>query len=130
MSNVLARIFSWLMVAVIGFAFGTAGTFGVYARPNTIPLGLVISLVGVTAILIAVRLLADDRWSVIFAAVGVYAAILVFSLRGPGGSVVLPDAPSSMIWMYGSALIILVVAAWPDLSRLRTAATTRDVTQS
>lgn len=107
------------MVAVIGFGFGAAGTFGVFARPTTPPVGLIVALVAAAAVLLAVRLLADDRWSVIGAALGMYGAILLFSLRGPGGSVVMPNVWQSMVWMYGSALIILLVAAWPDMSRIR-----------
>lgn len=109
------------MAVAIGFAFGTAGTFGVSARPSEFPLGLIVAMLGCAAILIALRQLSDDRWGVVLGAVGMYGAILIFSLRGPGGSVVLADVWQSQVWMYGAGLIVLLIAAWPDLSRLRTA---------
>lgn len=106
------------MAAVIGFGFGAAGTFGVSTMPTPIPVGLIVSLIGCAAIMIALRLLADDRWAVLAGGIGMYAAVLVLMQRGPGGSVVLPNTLSSMVWIVGVAGIILLVVAWPDRSRL------------
>ena len=118
----ISRIVSWAMALLIGAAFGTAGTFGVTSVP---PIGLIVAMVGCAAILVGLRLVAEDRWTIVWGALGMYAAVLLFSMRGPGGSVVLPDTVASQVWMIGIGLIILVIAAWPDLSRLRAAGATR-----
>ncbi len=118
MSSTIARIVTWIMSAVIGFGFGAAGSFGVSTLPTPIPTGLIVSLLGCTAILVALRLLADDRWAVLAGGIGMYAAVLVLMQRGPGGSVVLPDSILSIVWILGVAGVILLVVAWPDPARL------------
>lgn len=118
MSSTIARIITWIMAAVIGFGFGAAGSFGVSTLPTPVPVGLIVSLLGCAAILVALRLLADDRWAVLAGGVGMYAAVLVLMQRGPGGSVVLPDSILSIVWILGVAGVILLVVAWPDRARL------------
>src|SRR5690606_19810370 len=92
------------------------------------PLGLVLSLIGVVALLVAVRLLTADRWATLATAIGVMVATLVFSGAGPGGSVVVPQADDGefspgLFWTILVPLSAAIVIAWPQ-SRSATARTT------
>lgn len=122
------KALTWLGALVAGAVFGIAGTicypsllvFGV------LPVGLVVSAAACLGLLLSVRLLADDRGAVIATGLGMLAALFVFSGRGPGGSVIVPQAaegelPLGLIWGWTLAVVVLVVVAWPDLGRAREA---------
>ncbi|WP_198410783.1 histidinol dehydrogenase [Microbacterium halophytorum] len=129
------RALTWLGAAVAGAVFGIAGTIcyaslvvtpviGGVAIP--LPFGLLISGVACLGLMLAVRLLADDRIAVLATGLGMLLALFLFSGRGPGGSVVVPQAaegalPLGMIWSWALAVIVLVVVAWPDLRGARDA---------
>ncbi|MGI6878010.1 histidinol dehydrogenase [Microbacterium sp. gxy059] len=122
---VVARVAGWALALVAGAVFGTAGTI---THPFTVggwlPAGLIVAAVACLALLLAIRLLVDDRGAVISAGLGMLAALALFSGRGPGGSVVVPQAaagefPVGMVWMFLLAGIVLIVVAWPDARRLR-----------
>ncbi|MDR2294589.1 MAG: DUF6113 family protein [Microbacterium sp.] len=117
----LSRIATFVMSFIIGAVFGTAGTIGFSAGADLLHLGLILAFVGCLAILVSLRILAEDRWAAIAGGVGMYLAVFVFSMRGPGGSVVVPDTGLSQVWLIGVGVIILIVAAWPDLRRVRPA---------
>ncbi len=118
----LSRIATFVMSFIIGAVFGTAGTIGFSSGADLLYLGLILAFVGCAAILVSLRILAEDRWAAIAGGVGMYLAVFVFSMRGPGGSVVVPDTGLSQVWLIGVGVIILIVAAWPDFRRLRAAA--------
>ena len=61
---------------MIGAVYGVAGTIGQAAVWGPVPLGLVIAVIGVGALLLAVRLLTGDRWN----------ALACGSDKVPGGS--------------------------------------------
>jgi membrane-bound ClpP family serine protease len=74
------------------------------------------------ALLIALRALTHDRWAALAAGIGMLVVIFVISQRGPGGSVIVPNTPLGQIWIFVVAAIVLMVVAFPDLSRLRATA--------
>ena len=117
-----ARLVGWIVSAVIGAVFGAAGTIPHASLAEPVPVGLIISAIGCAGILVALRTLAQDRWAAAAGGVGMFAAVLLLSGRGPGGSVLVPDTPLAQIWMVVVGLIILVVVAWPDLRGLRAGA--------
>lgn len=116
------RIATWIVALVIGIVFGVAGTIGQAAMWGVVPLGLVIAVVGVGALLLAVRLLTGDRWTALLTGVGAMAATLVFSGRGPGGSIVVP-APADgaistgIVWTIAVPLLAALIVGWPSFSR-------------
>lgn len=124
----LTKALTWLGAVVAGGVFGIAGTI---THPSlviggVVPIGMLVAAVSSAGLLLAVRLLADDRGAVLAAGLGMLAALYVFSLRGPGGSVIVPQAaegepPFGLIWGWVLAIIVLLVVAWPDLRRLREA---------
>lgn len=117
-ANVLSRLLSWVVSFVIGAAFGVAATVGHASVP---PFGLIVGAVGCAAILVALRMLGDDRGAVLAAGLGMYAALLVVSQRGPGGSVIVPNSTLGMVWMVVLGVVILAAVVTPDFRRLRAA---------
>ncbi|WP_448262719.1 histidinol dehydrogenase [Microbacterium aurum] len=116
----IARIGTWVVSVVIGLVYGVAGTIGQAAMWGALPVGLIVAIVGTGALLLAVRLLTLDRWSALAAGMGAMIATLVFSGRGPGGSVVVP-APAEgtistgVIWTIAVPILTALVVAWPSL---------------
>lgn len=125
-----ARVGTWAIALVIGIVYGVAGTIGQAATWGWFPLGVVVAIVGVGALMAAVRLLTADRWATLATALGAMSATLVFSGRGPGGSVVVPapadgQLSTGIIWTLAVPIIAAVVIAWPSLP----ARTTSDDTE-
>lgn len=120
------RLGTFAVAVVIGLVYGVAGTIGQAATWGVLPLGLVISLIGVGALLVALRLLTGDRWTSFACGLGVMGATLAFSGKGPGGSVVVPapapgEISTGIIWTIAVPVIMAVVIAWPSLSRAKAA---------
>jgi hypothetical protein len=119
-----ARVGTWAVAVVIGLVYGVAGTIGQAASWGMIPLGLVIAIVGVGALLLAVRLLTSDRWAALACGLGAMIATLVFSGKGPGGSVVVP-APADgqfstgIIWTLAVPILATLIVGWPALTSSR-----------
>ncbi len=114
-----SRLGAWVVAFVVGVFYGVAGTVAQAYMLGWFPLGLVLALIGVTALLLAVRLLTSDRWATLATAIGLMLATLVFSGAGPGGSVVVPQAPegqfnSGLLWTILVPLVSVVVIAWPE----------------
>ena len=123
----LARAGTWVIAAVIGIVYGVAGTIGQAAMWGPLPLGLIVAVIGSGALLLAVRLLTDDRWAALACGLGMMIATLVFSGKGPGGSVVVPAPPegqlsAGIIWTIAVPIIAAVVVGWPSSSRVGGAA--------
>ncbi|WOF24437.1 histidinol dehydrogenase [Microbacterium betulae] len=120
----LAPLLTWLVAFVAGGVFGVAGTIAHAFTWGVLPVGLVLATAGCAGLLVSLRLLTDDRWSALAAGLGMLAALLVYSGRGPGGSVVVPvpaegDFPFGYVWTYLLAGLVLVAVAWPDVSTSR-----------
>ena len=113
-SSLPARLGTWLIAFLVGAVYGLAGTIAHAYQVGWFPLGLVLALIGCAALLAAVRLLTADRWSGLAAGLGMMAATLVFSGRGPGGSVVVPQSTLAMVWTVAVPILVAVVVAWPD----------------
>ncbi len=127
MGSSLVRAATWLVAFAVGAVFGIAGTIGqaaVWDLPfATLPVGIVVALVGVAALLLAVRSLTADRWAALATGLGVMIVTLVFSGRGPGGSIVVPapgagEVSTGVIWTLVVPILVAVVVAWPSASRV------------
>lgn len=80
---------------------------------EAVPWGVVVAIIVLSAYFIAVRLLAATRWPVIFAALGAILTIGLFSLQGPGGSLLIVGNLQGLIWAYGPVVIAAIVIIWP-----------------
>lgn len=115
----VSRVATWIVAFLVGVVYGVAGTVGQAASLGGFPLGVCVAIIGVAAVLTAVRLLTADRWSAFAAAMGAMLATLLFSGAGPGGSVIVP-APAEgemittgIIWTLAVPIVAALVIAWP-----------------
>jgi N-acetyl-1-D-myo-inositol-2-amino-2-deoxy-alpha-D-glucopyranoside deacetylase len=81
------------------------------------PLGVVVSLAIVAALLIGSRVVFGSRIPTSLAAVGVLGSLAVLTLGGAGGSVLVPANGAGYAWTYGATIIVAVVLAWPRITR-------------
>ncbi|HLP22521.1 MAG TPA: hypothetical protein VK139_00560 [Microbacteriaceae bacterium] len=109
----------WLvrtLAACGGFLLGMVFTFGHQARAGVagidLPWGLGVALVGTVSALIGIRLFAS-RLVAAWAAAGLVAAVVLLSMPGPGGSVLVPANLSGIIWAIGPSLSAIVIVMWP-----------------
>ncbi|WP_375383857.1 DUF6113 family protein [uncultured Microbacterium sp.] len=119
-----SRFGSWIIALIVGGVYGLAGTIAQSYLLGWFPLGLILAIIGSAALLAAVRLLTSDRWAALATGLGMMLTTLVFSGRGPGGSVIVPasaaDAfPVGVVWTIAVPVLVAVVVAWPDLSGIR-----------
>lgn len=122
-----SRFGTWIIALAVGAVYGAACTVAHAYTLGVIPLGLVLAIVGVVALLVAVRVLTADRWAALSAGLGALGATIVFSGSGPGGSVIVPSGALGVVWTFAVPLAVAVVVAWPDVSRnARGGAVTRD----
>ncbi|GAB3616626.1 hypothetical protein GCM10027416_11830 [Okibacterium endophyticum] len=114
-----ARVLSSLLSLVVGIAYGAIGTV---AHVNTItvfgveiPLGLVLAVAGAIALLLGFRLVLDDRFAVLCAAIGMVATVGLLSIESAGGTVLIPQGGPGLVWTLAPVLIGTVIVAWPAL---------------
>lgn len=110
---------SWVASGLVGGVYGIAGTIGHSVMWGPIPIGLIVATIACAAILVAVRALTYDRGATVAAGVGMIGMMVLISGVGPGGSVVVPDSLGGQIWTYLVAGIVLLVIAWPSVSRVQ-----------
>lgn len=113
-SSVPARVGTWVVAFVVGSVYGLAGTIAHSYRLGWFPLGLILAIVGCGALLAAVRLLTEDRWATLATGLGLMIATLVFSGRGPGGSVIVPQTGLATVWTLAVPILVAVAVAWPS----------------
>ena len=109
---------------LVGVALGVLGTFkhqvGVSAATGAgVPVGLILSLAMVAAVLGALRVAFDTRLYAVAAAAGVVLAVTVLSVKGPGGSVVIVANVEGVVWTIAPALLAAVVLGLPRLGPRR-----------
>lgn len=113
------RIGAAVLGFVVGVIFAGMGTVAHQSTaqlgPLEIPWGLILGLLGITALLVGLRLVLHDRVTVLFTALGMLLTIFVLSLRSTGGSVLIPEGALGLAWTMGPAIIAAIVIAWPRL---------------
>lgn len=117
-SGWITRVLSWIAAALVGGVFGIAGTIAHSVTWGPVPTGLLVGAIACAAILVAIRALTHDRGAALAAGLGMVGMLILISGVGPGGSIVVQDSLSGQIWIYVVAGLVLLVVAWPSLSRL------------
>jgi hypothetical protein len=112
-----ATIIASVFAAVIGAGVGIITTFTHRLLP---PLGLILGLLIVGALIAGFRLVFDSRIIAGAAALGVLGAVAVLALPGAGGSVIVSDGILGYIWVLGTPLIAATVVVWPGFRRRAT----------
>ncbi|WP_285116203.1 hypothetical protein [Leifsonia sp. fls2-241-R2A-40a] len=118
----LSRIVSAILLVLAGAAIGAIGTIAhqlTVAWGIPIPLGLILSLLAYTSLLVGLRLLGHSRLPALLAALGAIAVILLFTQQSGGGSVLIPNNLAGQVWLVAPILIAAVVVAWPDVQGRR-----------
>jgi hypothetical protein len=118
------RVVSWVVALGVGLVYGAAGTIAHAYRLGWFPLGLILALVGVAALLVAVRALTADRWATLACGVGLVVATWLFSGSGPGGSVIVPSGKLDslggvnlgIVWSIAVPVIVAALVLWPSRS--------------
>lgn len=124
MTQIWPRIAGWAVAAVAGVVYGVAGTIGQAYTWGVLPVGLVVAIIGVTGLVAGLRLLTGDRWVALASGLGALVATIIFSGRGPGGSVVVPAPPegqlsTGLIWTFALPVVLAIVVGWPSLAAAR-----------
>ena len=118
-TSVPIRIVTWIVALLVGAVYGLAGTIAHTFTVGWFPLGLILAIIGTAALLLAVRLLTSDRWATLATGIGMMIATLLFSGRGPGGSVIVPDSSLGIVWTISVPILIAIVVGLPDRIRFR-----------
>ena len=116
-SSVPARVGTWFVALLVGAVYGLAGTIAHSYELGWFPLGLVLAIVGSAGLLVAVRFLTADRWAALATGLGMMTSTLVFSGKGPGGSVIVPEGALGSVWTLALPILVAIVVAWPDRIR-------------
>jgi len=117
--SLASRLVGYVLALAVGAVYGAIGTVAhvsvVAPFGFTVPVGLVIAVTGVAALLLGFRLVFDDRLATLFAAVGVVGVIALFSFPSAGGTVLIGQNTLGIIWTLAPVLIGTIVTAWPKL---------------
>lgn len=112
-----SRVVACTLALLIGAALGGIGTVNhQWGYSSGLPLGVVAALALVAALVAGFRLVFATRIVAFFASVGILVALVVLTVGGPGGSVLVPANGAGYGWSYGAAAIIALVLAWPNLA--------------
>ena len=117
----LPRPLKWLFAAIGGALISAVTTPLAQVSTDvldvTIPWGLVAALLTVTAYVLGLRLVSDTRMLALCGAIGVVVVIMLLSLPGPGGGVIVPGNLYGTLWAAVPSLIFVVVIAFPSPRR-------------
>jgi N-acetyl-1-D-myo-inositol-2-amino-2-deoxy-alpha-D-glucopyranoside deacetylase len=117
-----SRVVACVLALLMGAALGGIGTVNhQWGYSAGFPLGVIAGLVLVAALVTGLRLVFATRIVAFFASVGILVSLVVLTVGGPGGSVLVPANGAGYGWSYGAAAIIAVVLAWPNLTGLHPA---------
>ena len=112
-----ARVSGVALAAAAGLLIGALGSFKYrygLTRATPLPIGLVLVLLMIGLVLVALRAATGRRLYGVAAAVGVVATVALFSLKGPGGSVVVVGDAWGTAWTVAPALIAAVALGAPS----------------
>ncbi|MCU1526357.1 MAG: hypothetical protein JWP75_120 [Frondihabitans sp.] len=120
--SVGGKIATYVVALVAGGLFGAIGTVSHQFTAGSFPLGAVLALILVLALLLGFRLYFDSRRVGIAAAIGVLAVTALLTGPGSGGSALIPANAAGYSWTFGPTIIAVIVLAWPKLPQQRAAA--------
>ena len=117
-----AKVIACALAGLIGIALGGIGTVNhqlvLSVGDARLPSGVTVALVLVAALMVGLRLVFVSRIVALVAGLGILLAVALFTVGGPGGSVLVPANPAGYVWSYGAAMVVALVLVWPNLSAL------------
>ena len=116
--SVAIRVSVWVLAAIVGAALGGIAVVNHQFAPQilggTPPIGIILSLLIITSLLVGLRIVFSGRAVTGCAALGLLVAIGLLSVRSTGGSVLVPANAAGYALTYGSLVIVGLVLAWPN----------------
>ena len=113
------RILNLALLFIAGAILGAVGTIAHQSTATVagvpVPWGITVALLAYTCLLIGLRLLNAGRAQALAAALGTIVMTFLFSLKGVGGSVLIPDNLLGKTWVVAPIVIAAIVIAWPRL---------------
>ncbi len=109
----LERVISVIQAFVGGVLIAMLATV---VHGEWFPLVLIGGLATVACYLIALRMLSDDRIVSVSGAIAVVVTVFIFAQQSSGGSVLIQANLAGNVWVFGSAIIGGLAAAWPQIS--------------
>ena len=117
----LVKIVSSVIALVLGGFVGAMLTVTHQATTQigaiAVPWGIIAAVVLAAALLVGLRLVFESRIVAGFAAIGLLGVVAVLSVKGAGGSILVPGNVAGYIWTFAPAVIALLVLAWPRVRR-------------
>jgi hypothetical protein len=118
-TTVGSRVTGIVLSLIVGVVYGCIGTVAHGWTPVVIgvsvPLGLILGVLGIAGLLTGLRIVLGDRLTVAAAALGMLIVIGLFTLPSSGGSVLIPQGITGLIWTIAPSLVAVLVLAWPKL---------------
>lgn len=112
-----SRVVACALALLMGAALGGIGTVNhQWGYSAGFPLGVIAALALVAALVTGLRLVFATRIVAFVASVGILVSLVVLTVGGPGGSVLVPANGAGYGWSYGAAAVIALVLAWPKLA--------------
>lgn len=119
MGAMLSRVVNTILLVLFGAVVGAVGTSAHQVSATlggvAVPWGLAVAIAASGCLVVGVRLVTEGRLSTIAVAVGLVGVVALFSLKGPGGSVLIPDDLAGQVWVFAPVVIAVVAIAWPEL---------------
>ena len=117
----LTRVIVAVVLAAVGFCFGTLGTLTHSSTIGTValPWGIVVALASVACLLAGIRLLSVgpgwlSRLYTGCAGIGVLVAVGLFAQQSFGGSVLITASTIGWLWMGGAAVVAVLAVVLPS----------------
>ncbi|MBX3094770.1 MAG: PIG-L family deacetylase [Cryobacterium sp.] len=109
------------MAIAAGATVGALGTvnhqFGLVVGEGPLAIGVVLSLLLAGLLLAGLRLVTRGRWLALLAGAALVAVVALMATLSPGGSVLVPNNPAGVAWVYGVPIIVAIVVGWPRVQR-------------
>lgn len=123
MGRRVESVLTFLAYLVFGVLAGMVGTFAHRGRIGLFDtawwIGLPIALIALGCVAFGLRFYLEERTPGLAFAIGVCAAVAMFTTGGAGASVVIPASANgfgvSELWLYGSAIMVFVPVIWPRI---------------
>ncbi len=111
------KLLAWVLAGIVGACLGGITVVNHQFAPPVVgiafPVGIIVSLLLIVALLAGLRIVFDGRMVAGCFAVGLLGTIALLSLRSTGGSVLVPGNAAGYALTYGSLFLTVVVLAWP-----------------
>ncbi|MFO7690311.1 MAG: hypothetical protein R6W83_07115 [Cryobacterium sp.] len=115
-----ARLGLAAIALVAGVLFAVLGTLAHQVTLEigslSLPIGVLVAIVAASALIVGLRLLLGDRLVAGMGAAGLLVTTFLLSLRGAGGSVLVPESLAGTLWTLVPAFVAALVLAWPKIS--------------